>query len=104
MVNDLTPVQDMIYEIRGHKVMLDSDLAALYQVETKVLNQAVKRNMDKFPVSFMFQLSNDEWRNLRSQIVTFKNDVRKYKPYVFTEHGVLMLANVKRNLCKYSQV
>ena len=94
MTNDLIPVQDRIYTIRGQKVILDSDLANLYEVETKVLNQAVKRNIDKFPASFMFQLSADEWKNLRSQFVTFKNDIRKYRPYAFTEHGVLMLANV----------
>ena len=77
--------------------MLDSDLAALYEVETKVLNQAVKRNIDKFPISFMFQLSSGEWENLRSQTVTLRNDIRKFKPYAFTEHGVLMLANVLRS-------
>ena len=78
----------------GLKVMLDSDLAALYEVEVKVLNQAVKRNIARFPKDFMFQLTADEWQNLRSQFVTFKNDVRKYKPHVFTEHGILMLSSV----------
>ena len=97
MTNDLIPIQDQIYTIRGQKVMLDSDLAKLYEVETKVLNQAVKRNIDKFPELFMFQLSAEEWKNQRSQIVTFKDDVRKYNPYAFTEHGVLMLANVLRS-------
>ena len=97
MTNDLIPIQDRIYTIRGQKVILDSDLAKLYEVEIKVLNQAVKRNSDKFPDSFMFQLTADEWKNQRSQFVTFKDDVRKFKPYVFTEHGVLMLANVLRS-------
>ena len=71
MTNNLIPVQDRIYTIRGQKVILDSDLANLYEVGTKVLNQAVKRNIDKFPTSFMFQISADEWKNLRSQFVTF---------------------------------
>lgn len=97
MTNKLIPIEDRIYAIRGQKVILDSDLAKLYEVETKVLNQAVKRNIDKFPASFMFQLSKDEWVNLRSQFVTFKEDVRKFRPYAFTEHGVLMLANVLRS-------
>jgi len=74
MTNDLIPIQDRIYTIRGQKVILDSDLAKLYEVEIKVLNQAVKRNIDKFPASFMFQLTADEWKNLRSQFVTFKDD------------------------------
>ncbi|WP_373523898.1 ORF6N domain-containing protein [Aquiflexum sp.] len=99
-----------IYLIRNQKVMMDSDLAEMYEVETKVLNQAVKRNMDRFPEDFMFQLSNEEWEDLqltieeqnddhslRSQIVTLKNDRgrhRKYLPYVFTEQGVAMLSSV----------
>ena len=87
-------VQNLIYEIRGHRVMLDSDLARLYEVETKVLNQAVKRNIKKFPSDFMFQLTEEEWKNLRSQFVTFKKDIRKFKPYAFTEHGILMLSSV----------
>jgi len=74
MTNDLIPIQDRIYTIRGKKVILDSDLAKLYEVEIKVLNQAVKRNNDKFPDSFMFQLTADEWKNLRSQFVTLKDD------------------------------
>lgn len=74
--------------------MLDSDLAALYGVQTKVLNQAVKRNAMRFPERFMFRLSKEEWHSLRSQNVTFKEDIRKYSPYVFTEHGVTMLSSV----------
>lgn len=91
------PIQNLIYEIRGYKVMLDSDLASLYEVETRVLNQAVKRNIERFPSHFMFQLTKSEWQNLRSQIVTFSNDIRKYTPYVFTEQGVAMLSSVLRS-------
>lgn len=99
-----------IYLIRNQKVMMDSDLATMYGVETKVLNQAVKRNMDRFPEDFMFQLSSEEWEDLqvtigeqnddhslRSHFVTLKNDRgrhRKYLPYVFTEQGVAMLSSV----------
>jgi hypothetical protein len=70
--------------------MLDSDLGDLYGVEVKHLNEGVKRNTKRFPPEFMFQLTNDEWKNLRSQFATFNNDSRKYKPYAFTEHGILM--------------
>ena len=122
-MNDLAPIQRKIYEIRGQKVILDRDLAALYQVETRVLNQAVKRNLERFPEDFMFQLTKEEWENLRSQIVTssdteflrsqnvtldenwksqfvtsnsIKMGVRKM-PYAFTEHGVVMLASLLRS-------
>ena len=88
------PIQDMIYKIRGLKVMLDRDLAELYGVELRSLNQAAKRNIGRFPPDFMFQLTNEEWKNLRSQIVIFSKDTRKYKPFVFTEHGILMLSSV----------
>ena len=71
-MNDLIQIQNLIYVIRGQKVMLDSDLAMLYEVETKVLNQAVKRNLERFPLDFMFQLTKDEYEVLRSQIVTSK--------------------------------
>jgi len=74
--------------------MLDSDLADLYGVELKVLNQAVKRNISRFPADFMFKLTDEEWNNQRSQFVTFNKDIRKYKPYAFTEHGILMLSSV----------
>ena len=84
----------MIYEIRGQKVMLDRDLAELYGVEVKRLNEAVKRNIKRFPAEFMFQLTEDEWENLRSQFATFGKDTRKYKPFVFSEHGILMLSSV----------
>lgn len=77
--------------------MLDSDLAKLYEVETKVLNQSVKRNIKRFPSHFMFQLTKEEWQILRSQFVTFKDDIRKYPPYVFTEQGVAMLSSVLKS-------
>ena len=96
-MNEIIQIQNLIHEIRGYKVMLDSDLAMLYEVETKALNQAVKRNIKRFPINFMFQLTKDEWQNLRSQIVTFKNDIRKYTPYAFTEQGVAMLSSVLRS-------
>jgi len=91
-----TDVQDKIYLVRGQSVMLDSDLAELYGVETRVLNQAVNRNLDRFPEDFMFQLTVDEWSSLISQIVISKQGRggRRKIPYVFTEHGVLMLSSV----------
>lgn len=94
MTKKLLPIQDMIYEIRKQKVMLDTDLAALYDVEIKRLNEAVKRNLKRFPQEFMFKLTDNEWKILRSQIATFNKDKRKYKPYAFTEHGILMLSSV----------
>lgn len=94
----LMPVENLIYVLRGQQVMLDSDLARLYGVETKVLNQAVKRNIDRFPEDFMFQLTKDECS--RSQFVTL-NVTRgkniKYMPYAFTENGVAMLSGVLRS-------
>lgn len=85
-----------IYQIRNHKVMLDIDLAQLYQVETKRLNEQVKRNADRFPEDFMFQLTDEEWESLRSQIATSNKGRggRRYSPLAFTEHGVLMLSSV----------
>ena len=91
---EVMPIQDMIYEIRGQKVMLDRDLAALYEVPTHRLNEAVKRNLKRFPLEFMFQLTEEEWKNQRSQFAIFSQDTRKYKPYAFTEHGILMLSSV----------
>jgi hypothetical protein len=97
-------IERSILLIRGHKVMLDRDLALLYGVTTKVLNQAVKRHADRFPEDFMFQLTMEEARiwwtevrggGLRSQIVTLKRGQHiKYRPYAFTEHGILMLSSV----------
>ena len=93
-------VDQAIRLIRGHRVMLDSDLAALYAVPTKVLNQAVRRNRARFPEDFMFQLTQQEADSLRSQFVTLKvgrGEHRKYRPYVFTEQGVAMLSGVLRS-------
>ena len=83
-----------IWEMRGKKIMLDSDLARLYEVQTKVLIQAVKRNMRRFPADFMYQLTEKEDASLRSQIVTSKRGGRRYLPYVFTQEGVAMLSGV----------
>lgn len=93
MENDLIPIQNLIYEIRGHKVMLDSDLALLYGVPTFRLNEAVKRNIKRFPINFMFQLTKDEYNSLTSQfaISKSKRGGRRFMPYVFTEQGVAML-------------
>jgi len=98
-MNDLVIIQRKIYEIRGQRVILDRDLAALYQVETRVLNQAVKRNIERFPDDFMFQLTKEEAEVLRSQIVTLNGRGQniKYLPYAFTEHGVVMLASLLRS-------
>lgn len=93
-----TNIQNLIYTIREQQVMLDSDLAELYNVETKVLNQSVKRNSDRFPEDFMFQLTNEEYANLRSQFVTSRSHGgRRTAPYVFTELGVSMLSSVLRS-------
>jgi len=111
---EVIPIQDLIYEIRGCQVMLDEDLAGIYQVETRRLNQAVKRNIERFPLEFMFQLTKEEHSNLISQIVTsslgsglkeghgnLMSQIvtsswggRRKLPYAFTEHGVIMLSSV----------
>lgn len=94
-------IRDMIYTVRGHQVMLDSDLAELYEVETKALNRAAKRNEDRFPEDFRFRLTDDEYENLRCQIGISSDDLqkfsaggRRYMPYVYTEQGVAMLSGV----------
>lgn len=86
-----------IYEIRGQKVMLDSDLAELYGIETKVLNQAITRNSSRFPLDFMFQLTWKEFADLKSQFVTSSWGGRRKLPAVFTEHGILMLSSVLKS-------
>ena len=117
-MSELTTIQSKIYEVRGQRVMLDFDLASMYGVETRVLNQAVKRNIERFPEDFMFQLTKGEWEilksqivmssfpdnqkdsSLTSQIVILKNgrgQHRKYMPYAFTENGVAMLSSVLRS-------
>ena len=94
-----TLIESKIYFIRGQKVMLDNDLAEMYGVETRVLKQAVKRNIDRFPEDFMFEMTIEEAENLsRSQIVILKRGQNiKFKPFAFTEHGVLMLSSVLRS-------
>lgn len=91
-------IERAILLIRGQKVMLDEDLARLYDVETKALNQAIKRNIERFPKDFAFRLTKEEWKTLRSQTVTSKDrGGRRYPPYVFTEQGVAMLSSVLRS-------
>lgn len=99
-MNKIEEIRTRIHVIRGRQVMLDKDLAELYGVEVKVLNQAVKRNIERFPDDFMFQLNKDEWEFLRSQFVTIKSgrgEHVKYLPFVFTEQGVAMLSGVLRS-------
>ena len=96
----LQTIQTKIYELRGQKVMLDYDLAELYEVETKRLNEAVKRNAERFPERFMFRLTVIEWENMRSQIATASTQVKRNigaTPFAFTEHGVTMLASVLKS-------
>ena len=91
-------IRNLIYEIRGKQVMLDCDLAMLYNIETKVFMQSVKRNIKRFPKNFMFQLTKEEFKNLRSQIVTSKGaGGRRYNPYVFTEQGIAMLSGILKS-------
>jgi hypothetical protein len=87
-------IMNKIYLIRGQKVMLDNDLAILYAVETKRLNEQVKRNLDRFPDDFMFRLNQEEFKNLKSQFATSSWGGRRKLPFAFTEHGVLMLSSV----------
>jgi phage regulator Rha-like protein len=109
-MDELQNIKSIIYKIRGYQVMLDADLAKIYQVETKRLNEAVKRNIDRFPPEFMFRLTKDEYENLRSQFVASRDKYenlrsqiatskdgkggRRYLPFAFTEHGVIMLSSV----------
>ena len=97
-MNDITVIQNKIYEIRGLRVMLDFDLAALYQVETKRLKEAVRRNIERFEGDeFMFELTEKEYADLRSQIATSSWGGRRYQPFAFTELGVAMLSSVLRS-------
>ena len=95
-------IQNLIYNVRGKQVMLDSDVANLYHTETRAINQALKRNIDRFPEDFCFQLTDEEFLNLRSQTVIFKSIsnkgkvTRKYNPFVFTEQGIIMLSGILR--------
>jgi len=94
MADTLIDLSAAVHLMRGQKVMLDSDLAALYGVETKRLNEQVRRNPSRFPAAFMFQLTAAEAQSLRSQIATSNRGGRRTNPYVFTEHGAVMLASV----------
>lgn len=98
-MNEIQIIQSKIYEVRGRRVMLDADLAELYQVETRVLNQAVKRNESRFPDDFMFRLTETEWAAISSQFVMTSRAKRPKTalPLVFTEHGALMLSSVLRS-------
>lgn len=87
-------IKERILEIRGQRVMLDKDLAELYGVETKRLNEAVKRNINRFPDDFMFVLTDEEWLRLRSQNATSKRGGNRYRPFAFTEYGIAMLSSV----------
>lgn len=91
---ELEVIQNKIFEIRGFKVMLDFDLALLYDVETKVFKQAVRRNINRFPKDFMFELTEIEFNSLRSQIVTSNRGGIRYMPFAFTEQGIAMLSSV----------
>ncbi len=94
MEKEVPIIEQKIYDVRGYKIMLDSDLAQLYDVPTKSLNLAVKRNINRFPADFMFQLTQDEYNSLRFQNETSKKGGRRYLPYAFTELGVAMLSSV----------
>ena len=87
-------IKSLIFEVRGRQVMLDEDIAKIYQVETKRLNEAVRRNIDRFPPEFMFQLTKEEYENLKSQFATSSWGGRRKLPFAFTEHGVVMLSSV----------
>ena len=98
---ELQTIQSKIYEVRGQKVLLDFDLAILYRTDTKKLKQAVRRNIERFPSDFMFELTKEEYASLRSQIVTLdkigRGKYSKYNPFAFTEQGIAMLASVLRS-------
>lgn len=96
-------IEDVIINVRGQRVILDSELALLYGVSTKRLNEQVRRNLDRFPNDFMFQLEYQELTSLRSQNATSKKGGRRYLPFVFTEHGTLMAANIVPTL-KFSVI
>ena len=99
---DIQIIQNSIYEIRGQRVMLDFDLAELYQVETRVLKQAVRRNIERFPEDFMFEITKTEYNHLKNSltsqiVISNERGGRRYMPFAFTEQGVAMLSAVLRN-------
>jgi len=91
---ELQIIQTKIFKLRGHLVMLDFDLAELYNVETKRMKEAVRRNMERFPADFMFEVTVEEFKNLRTQIASSSWGGNRYSPFAFTEHGVAMLSGV----------
>jgi len=97
MENNLIPIQNIIYEIRGQRVMIDSDLAKLYQVEVRELNRAVRRNIKRFPDDFIFQLTDEEWKNLKFQFGTSSWGGKRKLPFAFTEQGIAMLSSVLKS-------
>ena len=98
VIAEAKDIKSLIYVVRGQQVMMDSDLAMLYQVETKAFNQAVSRNIERFPENFRFQLTKEEFDALRSQIATSNGrGGRRYRPYMFTEQGIAMLSGVLRS-------
>jgi phage regulator Rha-like protein len=97
---ELIPIENKIYELRGQKIIFDFHLAELYEVETKRINEAVRRNIERFPERFMFRLTQKEWETMRSQIATASNQRKRnigVTPFAFTEHGVTMLASVLKS-------
>lgn len=98
-MNEVVPIQNKIYEIRGQRVMLDRDLAELYGVTTGALNQAVKRNMKRFPGDFMFQLTNQEFANLKSQFVISSWGGTRKLPFAFTEQGLAVFSGICPQFC-----
>jgi len=94
---ELEIIKNSILEIRGKKVMLDMDLAKLYEVETRVLKQAVRRNIERFPMDFMFELNENEIQNLTSHFVTTSWGGQRHKPFAFTEQGIAMLSSVLKS-------
>ena len=99
---ELAIIKSKIYDIRGVKVMLDFDLAEIYRVETKYLKRSVKRNIERFPTDFMFELTEKEWTNLRCSFCTSNWGGIRYLPYAFTEHGVTMLAGVLKSKIEHN--
>ena len=106
-MDDLVIIENKIYEIRGQKVMLDFDLAEMYEIETKVLKQSVRRNIERFPEDFMFRLTEHEGKllidNIRSQNVTLSNEWFRYSPFAFTEQGVAMLSGLQQYVTERSK-
>ena len=101
--NEVSSIKELIYEIRGLKVMFDSDLANLYGVEIKRLNENVKRNYKRFPPDFMFQLTEEEWKNQRSQIATFNKDIRKYRKIIVALNNLIEKPKETRKIGFYTE-